>query len=526
MQSHRLLNRRALMAMLAAVSSGARPAAATDLDVLNRLLDEALYRSQARSLLETVADRYGPRLTGSPSLRACQGWAISVLKSWGLSEVRSEPFAFGRGWEARGASLELLEPWFAPLPVLANAWTVSSQQPLEAALLRAKLETSADLAAASGALRGKILLLKDPVDLSNTAAPAADPLDLHYAAEPYPLSARRAAYANAYSFKLQLAEFLVREGVAGIIDPSHHSLGVIQVEGENYRSGRTFPVPRVTTSAEAYNRLLRLAEGPGARVRLHVDNRFSEASEDRNVLADLPGQGADPEVVLLGAHLDSWHGATGASDNAAGVAVMMEAMRILVRAGIRPRRTIRLALWGGEEQLMLGSSAYVARWLARRPSPTDAIQAELPALTRVDLWPVTTLPAYDRFSAYFNLDGGAGPIIGVETTENLAAAPLLTRWLAPYFPDGAAKVSLARSYGSDHIAFDLFGLPAFNFLQAPGPAGELPHHTTLDTVDYVRTADLVRNASIVAGMAYAAAVAPDRAPRKPFARTAPVRLTP
>ena len=171
---------------------------------------------------------------------------------------------------------------------------------------------------------------------------------------------------------------------------------------------------------------------------------------------------------------------------------------------------------------MLGSSSHVARRLAARPVPDDPIQREAPSLTRINLWPVSPQPENPRFSAYFNLDEGGGPIIGIEASENVAAAPRLARWMSPFYPGPPPQVSLARSYGSDHIAFDLFGLPAFNFLQAPTPGGAARYHTSLDVADHVRTGDLIRNAAIVAGVAFAAAQDPERMPRKPFLREAPV----
>jgi Zn-dependent M28 family amino/carboxypeptidase len=257
------------------------------------------------------------------------------------------------------------------------------------------------------------------------------------------------------------------------------------------------------------------------RLRIDVDSRFT-TDEDRagyNTIAEIPGSGPKAsEIVMLGAHMDSWHSGTGASDNGAGVAVMMEAMRILKAVGARPNRTIRVALWSGEEQGLIGSADYVARHFAAYPEPKDPEEAKLPSFFRKDKGPLQFKSEYNRLSAYFNLDNGSGRIRGVYAQQNMAAMPIFEAWIKPFNDVGATDVVSGDTGSTDHISFDRVGLPGFQFIQDGLDYFSNVHHTNLDTLDHASAEDLKQAAAIVASVAYDAAMAPQRFPRKPLAK--------
>jgi Zn-dependent M28 family amino/carboxypeptidase len=275
--------------------------------------------------------------------------------------------------------------------------------------------------------------------------------------------------------------------------------GLVHGEGYGFHVGKTPKLPAVELAAEDYRRLARLAKTGEVRLSIESITHFEDADHNAyNILADIPGREAKAGYVMAGAHLDSWVAGDGAADNGAGVAVVMEAARILSVLGVHPRRGIRFALWSGEEQGLFGSSAYVEKHLAHRPTPSDPLLADLGPYFSNDTFPVTTLPGFDELDGYFNIDNGSGKIRGIYAEGNFAATPILREWLAPFVSLGAVAVVAEPTGATDHVFLSKLGLPAFQFIQDPLDYESRVHHTNLDTFDHLRALDLRQAAVILA----------------------------
>jgi len=505
-----------------------------DLDVVSKIRHEAFTRSQAAATLKELTETIGPRLTNSPSYARSAQWAQDTLSGWGLSSVRQEIYdpAWGRGWEFRSARVELVSPRELPIHALPKAWTPGTGGPVEGEVVKVSFKTLEDIDKQKGKLRGKILLLDD----ERAYKPADKPDFRRYTEEdlgelqtfpvpedpaPDARDKRLQEFRKRQALVNRLNAFLAEEGVLATLSISSRDNGVVRAMGGGSRkAGEPVGVTELVVSAEHYNPLVRAVQAKqDVRMRIDVDARFTSAADlpAANVIAEIPGSGpkAD-EVVMIGAHLDSWHTGTGASDNGAGVVVMMEAMRILKAIGVKPRRTIRLALWGGEEQGLHGSAEYVSRHLAAYPEPTDPEQKDLPRAYQRGTGPLQRKPAYDRFSSYFNFDNGTGRIRGIYAQENHAVVPIFKAWLEPFNDLGASIVTTRNTGSTDHASFDRVGLPGFQFVQDPADYFSHVHHTELDTYDHVVPEDLKQAAAIVASFAYHAAMREQRLPRKPF----------
>ncbi|WP_344759384.1 M28 family metallopeptidase [Luteimonas lutimaris] len=520
------------LAVLGAASA-VQAAEPVDLDMVSRIRDEAFHHSQAAALLKELTETVGPRLTNSPAYDHASRWAGDKLGGWGLANVHDEVYdpAFGRGWEFRSARVEMLSPRQLPIRALPKAWTPGTDGPVEGEVVKVELAKQEDLDAQKGKLRGKIVLLDD----ARAFEPADKPDFRRYDEEaigelrtfPVPedrdagaTDKRLAEFRKRQAFGKALNGFLVEEGALATLSISSRDNGILRVMGGGSRkAGESAGVPALTVSAEHYNQLVRAVEGKqDVRLRIDVDARFT--SDDNlpatNTYAELPGSGKANELVVIGAHMDSWHTGTGASDNGAGVVVMMEAMRILKAVGAKPKRTIRLALWGGEEQGLNGSSGYVSKYLAAYPEPTDPEQKALPSAFQRGTGPLQRKASYDRFSTYFNFDNGTGRIRGIYAQENHAVVPIFKAWLEPFHDLGATVVTTRNTGSTDHIPFDRVGLPGFQFVQDPADYFSHVHHTDLDTYDHVVPEDLKQAAAIIASFAYNAAMREERLPRKPF----------
>jgi carboxypeptidase Q len=512
--------------------AGAR-AEPVDLDMVARIRQEAFTRSQVAANLKELTENIGPRLTNSPNYSRAAEWARNKLQGYGLANVREEVYdpAYGRGWEFRASRVEMLSPRQTPIHALPRAWTPGTQGPVEGEVVKVSLKTKEDLEKNRGKLRGKIVLLDDarpykPSDRPDFRRHTEETLGelqtfpVPEQAAPGAQEKRLEEFRKRQAFSRELNTFLAEEGVLATLSISPWDNGILRVTGGGSRkAGEPVGVTDLVVAAEHYNQLVRAVEDKqDVRLRLDVDARFT-SDEDlpaTNVFADLPGSGKADELVIIGAHLDSWHTGTGASDNAAGVVVMMEAMRILKAIGARPKRTIRLALWGGEEQGLNGSSGYVAKYLADWPEPTDPEQKALPRAFQRGTGPLQRKRDYDRFSVYFNFDNGTGRIRGVYAQENHAAVPIFRAWLEPFHDLGAEVVSTRNTGSTDHIPFDRVGLPGFQFVQDPADYSTRVHHSHLDTYDHVVPEDLKQAAAIIASFAWHAANREGRFPRKPF----------
>lgn len=526
-----------LMALLGAACT--TPASAgNDLETINRIRNEGLYHSQVMTTLQHLTDHIGPRLTGSPEMQQASAWTVEQLQAWGLSNVHLEGFEFGRGWSFDTAHAQLLHPRKAPLKGLPVAWTPGSNGVIEGEVVFVDAVTEAELEKYRGKIAGKIVLLSEPEDIgepspeifrrySSEDLGKMKSLDLkrpvsHAHGTPDSIAQNRKRLA----FREAVAAFLKQENAKAALYRSSRDGGLIRVFGHDHRAGKTFPVPALILSSEHYQLLQRLIEkGETPRIALQIDARFhDEDSQSYNTIAEIPGTDKNPEIVMIGAHLDSWHASTGGVDNAAGVAVTMEAMRILKKLDIKPRRTIRLGLWSGEEQGLYGSRAYVERHLATRPKPTDPAERDLtPWYWSSPGWPITRKADYDRFSVYFNMDNGSGKFRGIYTEGNVAVKPLFSEWFSPLSDLSEGTINANATGGTDHESFDNVGLPGFQFVQDPLDYMPRLHHTHVDSFDHVLPDDMRQAAVVMATFAYKAAMAESRMPRKPMP-TAPSEL--
>ena len=505
-----------------------------DLDMVGRIRQEAFHRSQVMATFSHLTERIGPRLTNSPGMAEANRWSRGKFNEWGLVNVRDEGFdAFGRGWEFSNANVEMLSPRVAPLYALPKAWTPGTNGTVEGEVIKVEIKKIADLEQYKGKLAGKILLLNDARDYERASKSDSNRHDdaglaeLQVFAVPKDVAdakAERAKKAKEYLEKQALARatnaFFAEQGVLATISISGWDNGIIRVGGGGSRkAGEPVGVPELAMMAEHYNPLVRAVEQKQpVRLRVNVEAHFTDAADQPgyNTLAEIRGSSKADEIVMLGAHMDSWHTGTGAADNAAGVAVMMEAMRILKAVGAKPKRTIRVALWSGEEQGLVGSQDHVAKHFAHYPEPTDPEQKALPATMREPTGALQRLRDYDKFSVYFNMDNGSGRFRGIYAQENLAAVPIFAAWLAPFHDVGATTVATRNTGSTDHIAFDRVGLPGFQFIQDRLDYFTNVHHSNLDTWDHAEPEDLKQAAAIVASFVYNAAMREEKMPRKPL----------
>jgi carboxypeptidase Q len=514
----------------------------SDLDALNRIRAEELDRSQVMEIARELTDGIGPRLTGSPALRRAAEWARGRLAGWGVANARLEPFEFGDGWQFTRCEVRLLEPQVARLAALPKAWTPGTAGAVRGEAVRAKLETPEDLEAQKGKLAGKIVFLdglrsEQPAENGRFPIPDFERYDKDRLEDLVQMDLReprgeawRERARKRYEQSARLAEFLKSEGALATVELSSRDFGILRVGGEsaNRDPARPRGVPGLVMAAEPYQRIVRLLE-QGERVELEVNVEASFLNDDMHgydVLAEIPGGDRGREIVMAGAHLDSWHAGTGATDDGAGVAVVLEAARILRGLGLTPRRTIRFALWGGEEQGLLGSSAYVEKYVATRPEPTDPAERELPRSLRKPTWPLRLEAEHPRLSAYFNLDNGGGRIRGIYTQGNVAVAPIFRAWLEPLADLGASTVTNESTGSTDHVPFDRVGVPAFQFVQDPLDYATRTHHTDLDTYERLRREDLVQASIVMAAFLWDAAQRDAMLPRKALPQAPPEPASP
>jgi hypothetical protein len=498
------------LAVLAVPAAGIAQVAqeAVDLDVIQQIREEGLDRSQLPAMARHLTEVIGPRLTGSPQMLQANEWTAEQFRAWGLRNVAVEPWGeFGRGWERASYSGMILTPFVQPLDAQAVAWTGSTDGTVRGQAVIVQADSVEELEQYRGRLRGAIVLAQQPPDVEPEweARPRRTPLE-ELLGPPDPMEAeerarqaqeRQRRYAEMREqwmrmreVRQQMAEMLGEEGVAVMLQPSSRNFSVVRGGGNS--AGREVdgpdPIPELVVSRERYNQIYRNVEA-GIPVTLEINIRNTFYDDDLqayNTLADLPGTDKADEYVMLGAHLDSWHFGGGAADNAAGSVVMMEAMRILKTLGVQPRRTIRIALWSGEEQGLLGSR----NWLQNHPE------------------------LHDRISAYVNVDNGTGKIRGIWDQMNEQAIPIFEQILWPFRDLGVVAVKHGNTGGTDHLAFDGAGIPGFNFIQDPIEYSIRSHHTDVDTYDNLVLEDLQQAAVVVAATVYHLAMREEMMPRK------------
>ena len=465
-----------------------------DFSVLEKIRAEGMDRSKALEIFDHLTTVIGPRLTNSPAHKRSVEWTQDTLKAWGLSEVHTEPFQFGRGWTLEKLSIEMLEPRYMPIIGYPRGWSPSTAGPIVASPVWVPGLDDAAMKAQAGKLKGAILMTSPIQQYAIKADRPAASGDLK---PPNPPPATRPPQLNAERLAL-----LKAEGVGVTLEPNIGEHGTVFVTGRDMGADA---VPSIVLATEHYNVIARLLQQK-IPVKLAIEIQGTYDDKDRNthnVIAELPGNDLKDEIVMLGAHLDSWHTATGATDNADGVTTVMEAMRILKALGVKPRRTIRAALWAGEEQGLLGSRAYVEQRLAGAKNKA----------------------AHDKFSVYFNLDNGYPPISGFYMEGNDPARLIMTEWLKPVSNLGAIMPSPGHIGATDHLSFLNAGLPGFQAVQEYRDYDVRTHHTNADTAERIDPAALKQAAVVMATVLYQAAMREGRFPRpapaKPATPTAP-----
>jgi len=546
-----LISASAALAQQPAASPAASPALDPN-DPITRIRDEGLNRSQVMDTLSYLTDVIGPRLTASPNMKRANDWTRDQLAKWGLQNAHLESWGpFGRGWALKSFSAEVIEPQGIPLIAYPKAWSPSVNVP-SAEVVFFDARDEADLARFKGKLRGKIVLIGAVRNFSAHFDPQAtrvsekELLTLADAGDP---SAAQAAsqvaspafqeFIKARIFFIKQLQFLSDEGAALAVFPSGDG-GTIWVDAAYVASDldRSSPIatirslfltgphawdvnvksviPQVVLAAEQYNRLVRMIKaGENVRLKVSLETQFSQdALMGYNTVAEIPGSDKADEIVMVGGHMDSWHSGTGATDNGAGVAAAMEAVRIIQALGLKPRRTIRIGLWSGEEQGLFGSLAYVAQHLGKAVDESqDAGFIRL--FSGGGVAPkIAPGPEYDKLSAYYNLDNGTGKIRGVYLQGNEAVRPIFRQWLQPFRDLGAATLSASNTGGTDHLSFDAIGLPGFQFIQDEIEYDTRTHHTNQDVFDRIQADDMKQAATIMAAFLYNTAMRDEKLPRK------------
>lgn len=495
---------------------------------IEKILQEGTANSRVMEILADLTEAHGPRLSWSPEFRKSAEWSRRTLTGMGLENARLESWEpMGRGWTLKRHTAHVVEPLTFPIISYPRAWSPGTKGTLTAEAVYFDAQTDSALETFKGRLKGKFVLLSSPRELTPLFSPLASRhtpeqlLDLANA----DIQRRRRRSIDSYRAVREREEFDYRklkmcydEGAAVLLSASRGDGGNIFVQAASAlnkpgtrRSERArvwavdapHILPQVEVAAEHYNRIVRMVEkGMTVKIEMNMTVLFTPPDSGYNVIAELPGADLSDEVVMIGGHLDSWHGGTGTTDNATGVATCIEAMRILKALDIKPRRTIRIALWGGEEQGLFGSRAYVKRHFAERTLvPGDST-------TRVMM-----KPAGEKFSVYFNNDNGTGRVRGIYMQGNEGVRYIFRSWFEP-FDMQASTLTLSSDGSSDHIPFDEVGLPAFQFIQDDIEYFTRTWHSTMDVFDRAQKDDLIQTATVLATFAYNAAMRDEQFPRK------------
>ncbi len=487
-----------------------------NMDMLNKIRKEGMENSKVMEIAMYLTDVSGPRLTASPGFMRAANWAKKELSEWGLANAKLEPWGdFGKGWEQQKCYVAMTVPYYNPMIAMAQAWTggTPGNGPIIGEVVLIKAEDTLDLVKFSGKLKDKIVMTWTSATLSPSFEPDANRFadsTLEKMASAEPRVAGQGQRGRRQGGNPQFSRFMLQRRINQMLRDEHPALilsmnargsdGTIFVSsGGSYQPDAEAGPANVELSSDDYLRMQRLIEA-GIPVKIEADVRtrfYKDDLKGYNVIAEIPGTDANlkSELVMLGGHLDSWHAATGATDNAAGCAVMMEVVRILKATGVKPRRTIRIALWSGEEQGLYGSRNYVKNHFA---DPAD----------------MKLLPEHSKVSAYYNLDNGSGKIRGVYLQGNEAVRQIFAKWLEPFADMGASTLTLNNTGGTDHLSFDAVGIPGFQFIQDQLEYNTRTHHTNMDTYDHLVPDDLKQAATIIASFVYNTAQRDQKLPRK------------
>jgi carboxypeptidase Q len=549
-------------------------------DVIARIREEGLNHSQVMETLSYLSDVIGPRLTASPQMKRANEWTKSKMESWGMENAHLEAWGpFGKGWTLERFSAQVVEPQAIPLKAYPSAWSPGLKKAITAPVVFVEATNTAALDKLKGKLKGAIVLpsavravpprVDPPVrryEATNLLAMANAEAPRAQGNSPTPLNDPAAGgrpRTNAFAGRrgggagwTRALPFLIEEGAAAVLIPSTQGdAGTLFVASASLPSSNTdtnsastnnaarprrggrgagasaaerpsiysvnapATLPQVTVAVEDYNRLVRMIQA-GEKLKMALDLQVEFHTKDLmsyNTVAEIPGSDLKDEIVMLGAHMDSWHSGTGATDNGAGCAAVMEAARIIKALDLKPRRTIRVALWSGEEEGLIGSKEYVTKHFGkyvtnRVATAGDPDQTNTNRANRREL---VKEKEYEKFSAYFNLDNGGGKIRGVYMQGNEAVRPLFRKWLEPFRDLGAETLTPSNTGGTDHLSFNAVGLPGFQFIQDPLDYGSRTHHSNEDVFDRIIPDDMKQAATIIAAFAYNAAMLDEKLPRKP-----------
>lgn len=488
------------------------------LKTITKIKQEGFDNSKVMGTLQHLTDVIGPRLTGSTGMKNAEAWARQQLEDWGLQNAHIERWGtFGKGWEYQHCYVAMTAPYYQQLIAVPKAWTPGTNGNIKGDAIVVNIETMSDMAQYAGKLQGKIVVkASNQLAMPNFSADSKRLTDEDlcnieqdpHVAKGVDEKAAPTINRTVRASRQAIDSFLYAEKAAAVLSCVRRStMGTVFTSNGASRAWDAKPVvPELEMGIEQLNRIERLLKAKQTvSLELNVQTSFlMNDSTEYNVIAEIPGTDMADEVVMLGAHMDSWHASTGTTDNAAGTAVCMEAIRILKASGVKPRRTIRVALWSGEEQGLLGSTGYVKKHLGDRKT-------------------MKLKPEHGKIAAYYNLDNGAGKIRGIYAQSNDAVVPIFRAWLAP-FKDLEAHTVTNRNTGStDHIPFDAIGIPAFQFIQDPLEYGSRTHHTNMDSYDRVNENDMMQASIVMASVVYHTAMRPEMLPRKPLPKKQEVK---
>lgn len=527
-----------------AVAAGQPATEQVDTATVAKIKDEGTNRSKVMEYASYLTDVYGPRLTWSPEYRRGADWISGEFKKLGLTNIRYDYFKpVGKGWSLKKFSANMIAPVATPLIAYPKAWSPGTKGAVKGPVVVMKAQTPAELQQYKGKLKNAYVFLGEPRELKAwMEAPGKRLTDAELLAMANSAggagrmgrmmrdSSALKRFVDQANFAAERHEFCLNEGAAMIVDAGRGDGGTIFVAGASVPrkvaninemfGGRTSPsdpeapeiMPQVSLAAEHYNRIVRMVDkGEKVQLEMQLDVAWSKPDSGFNVLAEIPGTDLKDEVVMIGGHFDTWHAGTGATDNSSGTAVCLEAVRILQTLGLKPRRTIRVGLWGGEEQGLYGSREYVAEHLADRES-----NDMLGMMMGRNSGPLVKKPGYDKFSVYFNNDNGTGRVRGVYMQGNESVRPIFQAILRAANDPTAQTLTIDNTSGTDHLAFDGVGLPGFQFIQDPVEYDTRTHHSNMDLYERLQTDDLKQGAIMMAIFAYQAAMRDGLYPRKPM----------
>ena len=489
--------------IIAGIAGTALAQEPVDQAMVQKIREEGLNHSKVMETAFYLTDVAGPRLAGSPGLKRAQDWAVNQLKTWGLQNATREPWGkFGKGWEVQKNYAAITVPYYHAIVAIPKAWTPGTNGAIKGEVIVVKIDTTTDFEKYQGKLAGKIVIYDTNTKLlGGTKADLSrytdEELDKMEKAVAEPARPRRNPNANSpqmnnfmrlRALRTATAAFLQKENVALILSLGRGTDGtVFTSNGASYADTAKAVAPELETSGEDYLRILRLVKG-GQKVEMEADIKtqfFTDDLQGYDVVGEIPGtdKKLKDQLVIIGGHLDSWHAGTGATDNAAGSAVMMEAMRILKAVGFKPKRTLRIVLWSSEEQGLFGSRFYVLNHFG-------------------DPKTMQLKPDQAKVSAYYNLDNGTGKIRGIYLQGDSAARPIFKQWFEPFKDLGAGTVTISNTGGTDHLSFAAVGIPGFQFIQDGMDYGTRTHHSNQDTYDRLSEDDLKQAATIIASFVY------------------------